>query len=270
MLRRALILAISTASAAVACEGRECRALKAQLLARYDAYADRCASGADCRLGRCDTPGTGVCGCESDAQCESGLCLTARCANPTHDRRLTPGLADRGLPVRPVCQAFLRAARDANVDPACNAVFALLEAEDCHVCDEAAYRLCACRTGAALHECLVALAFGREAAGGPPDDEDSVLLCEDQVVNTACVAHKAPPGAACGGFEAGVAECRSGICRDHDPVNNDSASGDDPRDWVCADPCAADDDCLSGWRCDTAEALRGAPAARPFTCRLAP
>ncbi len=227
-----LLVAFSLICAA-GCGDRECRALKASLLARYDPYADRCSTGGDCTSGACDTSGAGVCRCERDEHCDSRLCLSGLCANPAHDLRLTPGLVDSGVPLRPVCDAFLPGRRTANTDPACNEVLALLEDPACHVCVEAALVLCACRTGAALHECLAALATHLRVAGGPPDDDDSVILCEDQVAHTDCVAHRGPAGAACGGAQAGIAECVSGRCVDRDPGNN--ASGDDPRDWVCAE-----------------------------------
>ena len=217
------------------CGERECRGLEDSLLSRYDPYADRCTTGDDCTFGTCDTSATGVCRCEHDAHCSSGLCLSGLCANPGHDRRLTPGLSDPGVRLRPVCQEFLPARRSRNTDPACNEVLALLEADACHVCDEAALLLCACRTGAALHECLVSLAVSRRESGGPPDDEASWILCEDQAAHTECAAHRGPPGSPCGGTAAGPDECLSGACRDRDPENNASPAGDDPRDWLCAE-----------------------------------
>ena len=217
------------------CGDRECRSLKDSLLARYDPYADRCATGGDCSFGTCDTSGTGVCRCERDGHCDSGLCLSGLCANPAHDRSLTPGLSDLGVRLRSVCAEFLPARRSRNVDPACNEVLALLEADACHACDEAALLLCGCRTGAALHECLVTLMTTRAESGGPPEDRTSEVLCEDQVARTECAAHRGLGGAACGGPTAGTGECLSGVCRDRDPANNASTEGDDPRDWICAE-----------------------------------
>jgi len=232
-----MLLLVAFAAGLPACSERDCRALKQELLSRYDPYADRCRSTADCGSRSCDRAGTGVCRCDRDDQCGSGSCRSGLCANPGHDRRLTADelVAAPGPRVDSICERFLPAERVLNAEPACRgdtptSVFALLEDADCPVCDEAALLLCGCLSGAGLHDCLVALATDRDVAGGAPDDEDSETLCEDQVARLRCTANRMAAGALCGSD----GECQSGACVDDNPSNNETERGDDPRDWRCA------------------------------------
>ena len=191
-----------------------------------------------------------MCRCEADSECLSGLCLDALCANPDHDVRLTPSLATQGSPVRPLCPGFDRSGRLQDSD--CADVLAFLESAVCSECDEASVRLCGCRTGDGLHECLLRAA--RDSGEGDP------TLCAAEAEGLDCDHRRGPAGAPCGADS----ECRSGVCLDEDPDNNSDANGDDPRDWRCADLCATDRDCLDGWVCDV-----GASAPARATVDLA-
>ena len=122
--------------------------------------------------------------------------------------------------------------------------------------------LCACRSGAALHDCLLSAAGLTSPTDGPLKEAQNTL-CERQAEGLDCAGHLGPADAPCGIDD----ECRSGRCEDQDPTNNLGPEGDDPRDWVCVDPCATDMDCPTGWSCDSARPLRSPVAGAPFKCR---
>jgi len=93
--------------------------------------------------------------------------------------------------------------------------------------------------------------------------EAQTTLCRRQAEGLDCANHLGPANAPCGAD----AECRSGQCEDGDPANNVEATGDNPEDWVCVDPCATDMDCPTGWSCDPGRPLVDALPGAPYTCR---
>ncbi len=252
------------------CDDPICDDLRAELRSRYEPYGDPCDEGPDCPSGACDTGRTSVCRCESDGECRSGLCLDSLCANPDHDLRLTPGLAERGAEVQALCPGTDRAARRQAAD--CADVLAFLEKAGCAACDEASLRLCACRGGGALHACLLQAAGAARSA--PDADSDlgdaQVRICEVQAEDLRCDDHLGAISSPCADAAAGPAECRSGLCRDSDPANNSGPTGDHPDDWICVDSCATDLDCPKGFVCDPSTALADPPPGPPYTCRRRP
>ena len=266
-----LALALLPVAAALAgCEEAACPDLRSALRSRYEPYGDPCAQGDDCMSGTCDGGRTGACRCESDVQCRSGLCLDSVCANPDHDRRLTPGLGERGANVQALCPGADRAAR--RQSPDCADVLAFVEEIGCSACDEASLRICSCRSGGASHACLLRAA----AAARSLPDADSDLgqaqqrICETQARDLSCADHLGDIDAPCGEAAAGPAQCRSGLCVDSDPSNNTAPEGDHPNDWLCVEPCKEDLDCPEGFDCDPRTPQLDPPAGPPRTCRRRP
>ncbi len=261
-------LVIVLSASPTACDEPVCADVRTQLRSRYEPYGDRCDEASQCLSGSCDMGRTGACKCDADSQCRSALCLDGLCANPDHDRRLSPALGERGEQVQPLCPGVSPAAR--RQSPDCADVLFFLEKAGCAACDSASLILCACRSGGALHACLIDAAAAARASVEDELADAQTRLCEDQARTAQCRDHLGPIGAQCGDAQAGRQECQSGLCRDVDTGNNASEEGDHPLDWVCLDACATDSDCPQEWICDLDAPLFDAPTGYPHMCRKRP